>query len=97
MGNNIRWEMIMGTKNIVERIVRLLKEQGDLDTYSLWDKLRYQKKKRCNKPYTRNPTMNSLVNIMSKNKVFVKRERTVRAKGHNACVWGLRDDLQKDE
>ena len=63
--------MTKGRKRTLDRIKRLLEEYGELDTTTLYDRMRLQKNYQ-GKIYTNMVTVCELTNLLSKNKMFEK-------------------------
>ena len=91
--------MTKSRKRTLDRIRRLLEEYGELNTATLYDRMKLQKNYQ-GKVYTNIVTINELSNLLSKNKMFEKCEHRVstrRLSGgqYRLAIWKLRSD--KDE
>tara|TARA_R110000824_G_scaffold31337_1_gene102109 strand:- start:741 stop:1031 length:291 start_codon:yes stop_codon:yes gene_type:complete len=83
-------------KRAVSRIKRLLTEHGELDTATLYDRMRLQKNY-AGKLYNNVVPINQLTNLLSKNKIFEKCNHTVSSNNltgstYEIAVWKLRGD-----
>ena len=83
-------------KRTLERIRKLLAEHGQLDTTTIFNRMRLQKNYQ-GKVYTNMVTINELSNILSKNKMFEKcidgaPTSCLSGSTYQIAIWKLRED-----
>ena len=82
-------------KRTLERIRKLLAEHGQLDTTTIYDRMRLQKNYQGN-VYKNMVTINELSNLLSKNKMFEKcidgaPMSCLSGSTYEIAVWKLRE------
>ena len=88
--------MTKSRKRTLDRIRRLLEEYGELNTATLYDRMKLQKNYQ-GKVYTNMVTINELSNLLSKNKMFEKcidgaPTSCLSGSTYQIAIWKLRED-----
>lgn len=85
------WVIKMGKKNcniqFISRIERVMKGRGIMNTNHILNELLIQKQLRDHRTYQRQPTMNQLVNFLSKGPQFKKCESN--GMSNEVALWEL--------